>query len=30
MYKAKALIGEKAGEIIYAKDSDLTHELCKN
>jgi hypothetical protein len=29
MYKAKALIGEKAGEIIYAKDPNLTHDLCK-
>jgi hypothetical protein len=29
MYKAKALIGEKAGEFIYAKDPSLTHDLCK-
>lgn len=29
MYKAKALIGEKAGEVIYAKEPDLTHDLCK-
>lgn len=29
MYKAKAFIGEKAGEVIYAKDHDLTHGLCK-
>ncbi|MFH7243394.1 MAG: hypothetical protein ACHWZW_11145 [Spirulina sp.] len=29
MFEAKALTGEKAGEIIYAKDPRLTHELCK-
>jgi hypothetical protein len=29
MFEAKALVGKKAGEIIYAKDSSLTHELCK-
>ncbi|PSN15770.1 hypothetical protein C7293_05580 [filamentous cyanobacterium CCT1] len=29
MYKAKALLGEKAGEVIYAKDPDLTHDLCR-
>lgn len=29
MYKAKALIGEKAGEVVYAKDPDLTHDLCR-
>jgi hypothetical protein len=29
MYKAKALIGERAGEVVYAKDPDLTHDLCR-
>jgi uncharacterized protein YbaR (Trm112 family) len=29
MYKAKALIGEKAGEFVYAKDYDLTHDSCR-
>ena len=29
MFEAKALVGEKAGEIIYAKDPSLTHDLCK-
>ncbi|WP_017298941.1 hypothetical protein [Nodosilinea nodulosa] len=29
MYKAKALLGEKAGEVVYAKDPDLTHDLCR-
>lgn len=29
MFEAKALTGEKAGELIYAKDPRLTHELCK-
>jgi len=29
MFEAKTLVGKKAGEIIYAKDPSLTHDLCK-